>query len=83
MFCRSAARLFSFTVVFGMVTQVAAVRGQTLLDLRDALYACYGRMDTRLLNFDLMGADPMAEMNDGECVRCLDCTVRCLKLGVK
>lgn len=27
--------------------------------------------------------DPMAEMNNGECVRCLDCTARCLKLGVK
>ena len=44
------------------LAQAAAARGQTLLDLRDALYARYGRMDTRLLNFDLTGADPMAEM---------------------
>lgn len=45
------------------LAQVAAARGQTLLDLRDALYARYGRMDTRLLSFDLTGADPMAEMS--------------------
>jgi ferredoxin-type protein NapH len=27
--------------------------------------------------------DPVADMNSGACVRCLDCTARCLKLGVK
>ena len=27
--------------------------------------------------------DPVRDMNNGECVRCLDCTARCLKIGVK
>lgn len=27
--------------------------------------------------------DPVTEMNSGECVRCLNCTARCLKLGTR
>ncbi|HNW85937.1 MAG TPA: phospho-sugar mutase [Candidatus Limiplasma sp.] len=44
------------------LAQFAAGEGKTLLDLLASLYARYGRMGTRLLNFDIAGADPMAEM---------------------
>lgn len=44
------------------LAQCAAAEGKSLADLLAALYACYGRMGTRLLNFDIAGADPMAEM---------------------
>ncbi|MDD3212552.1 MAG: phospho-sugar mutase [Eubacteriales bacterium] len=44
------------------LAQHAASRGETLVDLLAALYGRYGRLDTRLLNFDITGANPMAEM---------------------
>lgn len=44
------------------LAQHAASQGKTMLDLLAALYGRYGRLDTRLLNFDIAGADPMAEM---------------------
>lgn len=44
------------------LAQSAAAEGKSLADLLTALYAHYGRMGTRLLNFDIAGADPMAEM---------------------
>ena len=45
------------------LAQVAASQGQTLLSRLAALYTRYGHMGTRLLSFDIGGADPMAEMN--------------------
>ena len=44
------------------LAQYAAGEGKTLSDLLASLYARYGRMGTRLLSFDIAGADPMAEM---------------------
>ena len=44
------------------LAQHAAAEGQTLLDLLRTLYRTYGHMGTRLLNFDIAGADPMAGM---------------------
>ncbi|MCE5343929.1 MAG: phospho-sugar mutase [Eubacteriales bacterium] len=42
--------------------QATVAEDRTLLSLLDALYARFGRLDTRLLSFELAGADPMAEM---------------------
>ena len=50
------------TVLVCELAQVAAAQGKTLLTLLDELYARYGRMGTRLVNYDLTGADPMAEL---------------------
>ena len=50
------------TVLVCELAQVAAAQGKTLLTLLDELYARYGRMGTRLVNYDLAGADPMADM---------------------
>jgi len=44
------------------LAQAVADEGKSLIDLLTALYARYGRMGTRLLNFDIAGTDPMAEM---------------------
>ncbi len=44
------------------LAQRAAAQGGSLLQLRDALYARYGHMGTRLLDFAIIGAAPMAEM---------------------
>lgn len=44
------------------LAQAEAAKGRTLLDLLADLYARYGYMGTRLLSFDIAGADPMAEM---------------------
>ncbi len=44
------------------LAQSLAERGETLLDALRELYATYGCMQNRLLNFDLDGADPMAVM---------------------
>lgn len=42
--------------------QQAASRGQSLLTVRDDLYTRYGYLSTRLLDYALTGADPMAAM---------------------
>lgn len=44
------------------MAQTAAAQGRTLADELDALYACYGCMENRLLNFDIAGAVPMETM---------------------
>ena len=44
------------------MAQTAAAQGRTLADELDALYACYGCMENRLLNFDIAGAVPMEQM---------------------
>ena len=44
------------------MTQTAAAQGHTLADELDALYARYGCMENRLLNFDIAGAVPMETM---------------------
>ena len=49
------------TLVCALAQQLAA-QGRTLLDALAELYAAYGCMQNRLLNFDLDGADPMAVM---------------------
>ncbi len=51
-------------VLVAELAQYAAASGGTLLTLLSALYARYGFMRSRLLNFDLTGADPMAVMAD-------------------
>jgi phosphoglucomutase len=49
------------------LAQAAAAEGRTLLDLLGGLYARFGRLETRLLSFDLTGTDPMADMR-----RCME-----------
>ena len=44
------------------MAQTAAAQGRTLADELDALYARYGCMENRLLNFDIAGAVPMEQM---------------------
>ena len=44
------------------MAQTAATQGRTLADELDALYARYGCMENRLLNFDIAGAVPMETM---------------------
>jgi len=44
------------------MAQSAAAQGRTLADEIDALYAAYGHMENRLLNFDIAGAVPMERM---------------------
>jgi len=44
------------------MAQSAAARGRTLADELAALYATYGRMENRLLSFDIAGAVPMERM---------------------
>ena len=44
------------------MAQTAAAQGRTLADELDALYARYGCMENRLLNFDIAGAVPMETM---------------------
>ena len=44
------------------MAQTAAAQGRTLADELDALYARYGCMQNRLLNFDIEGAVPMEAM---------------------
>lgn len=44
------------------MAQSAAAQGRTLADELDALYAAYGHMENRLLNFDIAGAVPMERM---------------------
>ena len=44
------------------MAQTAAAQGRTLADELDALYARYGVMKNRLLNFDIEGAVPMEAM---------------------
>ena len=44
------------------MAQIAAAQGHTLADELDALYARYGCMENRLLNFDIAGAVPMETM---------------------
>lgn len=44
------------------MAQTYAAEGRTLRDAMDALYARYGHMENRLLNFDITGAVPMEEM---------------------
>lgn len=46
------------------LAQYAASQGKTLLHLRDELYRKYGYLETRLLNFDITGVDPMAVMRE-------------------
>lgn len=45
------------------LAQVEAAAGRTLCDTLAALYARYGYVGTRLLSFDIGGADPMAQMH--------------------
>ena len=44
------------------LAQAEAAAGRTLTDALASLYARYGFLGTRLLSFDIAGADPMAEM---------------------
>ncbi len=44
------------------MAQTAAAKGRTLADELDDLYAAYGHMENRLLNFDIAGAVPMERM---------------------
>lgn len=44
------------------MAQTAAEKGRTLEDELDDLYAAYGHMENRLLNFDIAGAVPMERM---------------------
>ena len=44
------------------MAQTAAAQGRTLADELDALYARYGCMENRLLNFEIAGAVPMEKM---------------------
>jgi phosphoglucomutase len=50
------------TMLVVELAQRAASQGKTLLDLLASLYEKYGRIGTRLLSFDLAGANPMQEM---------------------
>lgn len=45
------------------LAQRAAAEGRTLTGMLSSLYARYGRIGTRLVNVDIAGTDPMAEMN--------------------
>ena len=46
------------------MAQSAAAEGRTLADLIAGLYAAYGHMENRLLNFDIAGAVPMQRMTE-------------------
>jgi len=46
------------------MAQSAAAEGKTLADLIAGLYADYGHMENRLLNFDIAGAVPMQRMTE-------------------